>query len=238
MTISPPRSPRQNIAAQDTANTLLALNAVRVFEDRPFIYTSGWASPVYVDCRKLMSDAARRTLLMDHAAALLREKLGTSIDCIAGTETAGIPFACWLAERLNLPMVYVRKKAMGWGINAQIEGDLPVGARCLLVDDLTTDGLSKIGAALALRQAGATVRDVFVVFNYDIYPQSKQAYADHQIELHSLATWHDIFSLTKVMSYFSPERAKEIKDFLQDPMRWSVEHGGAGALPNAQERTV
>lgn len=232
------RSPRQMVAAQDTANTLLALNAVRVFEDRPFIYTSGWASPVYVDCRKLMSDASQRTLLMDHAAALLREKLGNSIDCIAGTETAGIPFACWLAERLNLPMVYVRKKAMGWGVNAQIEGDLPVGARCLLVDDLTTDGLSKIGAALALRQAGALVHDVFVVFNYDIYPQSKQAYADHQIALHSLATWQDVFSQTKAMQYFSAVNAKEIKDFLQDPMRWSIQHGGAGALPTPQGTSV
>lgn len=238
MTYTDERTPRQMIAAQDTANTLLALNAVHIFDERPFIYTSGWASPVYVDCRKLMSNAERRTLLMDHAAAMLKERLGTSIDCIAGTETAGIPFACWLAERLNLPMVYVRKKAMGWGNNAQIEGDLPIGARCLLVDDLTTDGLSKIGAALALRQAGATVRDVFVVFNYDIYPQSKQAYADHQIELHSLATWQDIFSITKSMSYFSPERAKEIKAFLEDPMQWSIDHGGAGASPGVQGKTV
>jgi len=231
MTATKERSPRQIIAAQDTANALLALNAVHVYQERPFIYTSGWASPVYVDCRKLMSDAMRRALLMDHAAALLSEAIGDQIDCIAGTETAGIPFACWIAERLNLPMVYVRKKAMGWGVNAQIEGDLPPGARCLLVDDLTTDGLSKIGAALALRQAGATVRDVFVVFNYDVYPQSMRAYADHEIRLHALATWQDIFSQSKALSYFPPERAKEIKSFLKDPMAWSVAHGGAGQFP-------
>lgn len=231
MTDTHQRSSRQATAAQDTANALLTLKAVYVCQERPFIYTSGWASPVYVDCRKLMSDAARRTLLMDHAASLLREQLGTQIDCIAGAETAGIPFACWIAERLNLPMVYVRKKAMGWGANAQIEGDLAPGARCLLVDDLTTDGLSKIGAALALRQAGATVRDVFVVFNYDIYPQSLRAYTEHEIRLHALATWQDIFSQSKALSYFPPDRAKEIKSFLQDPIAWSLAHGGAGQFP-------
>jgi orotate phosphoribosyltransferase len=231
MISKPDRTARQIMAAQDTAKTLLSLNAVRVYTDRPFIYTSGWASPVYVDCRKLMSDPVQRTLLMDHAAELLRERLGDSIDCIAGTETAGIPFACWIAERLSLPMVYVRKKAMGWGMNAQIEGDLPKGARCLLVDDLTTDGLSKVGAAVALRQAGAIVQDVFVIFNYDIYPQSKKAYSDNQIELHALATWGDIFALTKAISYFAPDRAQEIKSFLHDPIRWSLDHGGAGSLP-------
>jgi orotate phosphoribosyltransferase len=127
------RSPRQLLAAQETANALLALNAVYVYEERPFIYTSGWASPVYVDCRKLMSDASRRSNLMDHAATLLREQLGDRIDCVAGAESAGIPFACWIAERLQLPMIYVRKKAMGWGVHAQIEGDLPPGARCLFL---------------------------------------------------------------------------------------------------------
>jgi orotate phosphoribosyltransferase len=226
------RSPHQRLAAQETANALLALNAVYVYEERPFIYTSGWASPVYVDCRKLMSDAHRRSVLMDHAATLLREQLGDRIDCVAGAESAGIPFACWIAERLQLPMVYVRKKAMGWGVHAQIEGDLSPGARCLLVDDLTTDGLSKIGAALALRQAGAIVEDVFVMFNYDIYPQSVSAYDEHGLNLHALATWKDVFSLTKALSYFTDERAKEIKAFLSDPMGWSVAHGGAGRFPD------
>lgn len=228
MTTLTQRTSRQAIAAQDTANALLSLNAVHVYQDRPFIYTSGWASPVYVDCRRLMSDATQRSLVMDHAAEVLREQLSKSFDCIAGAETAGIPFACWIAERLNLPMVYVRKKAMGWGMNAQIEGDLPPGARCLLVDDLTTDGMSKIGAVLALRQAGAHVNDVFVIFNYDVYPQSQQSYAQHGIHLHALATWQDIFAQTKAIRYFPEDRAKEVKAFLKDPIHWSVMHGGAG----------
>jgi orotate phosphoribosyltransferase len=225
----PPVSP-ETIAA-DTAQALLALKAVLVYERQPFIYTTGWASPVYVDCRRLMSHPAFRRQLMDHAAALLRARLGSTIDVVAGTETAGIPFASWIADRLDLPMVYVRKRSVGWGSHAQIEGELPEDARCLLVDDLTTDGLSKIGTARALRQAGAQLRDIFVIFNYDVYPESRRVYAENGFQMHALATWNDVFSQTKALSYFAPDRAREIKAFLADPVGWSASHGGAGAAP-------
>jgi orotate phosphoribosyltransferase len=129
-------------------------------------------------------------------------------------------------------MVYVRKKSVGWGSHAQIEGDLPEGARCLLVDDLTTDGRSKIGTARALRQAGAQLSDIFVIFNYDIYPQSRQVYEEHGFTMHALATWKDVFTQTKSLSYFTPKHAKEIKDFLADPVGWSALHGGAGVVPS------
>ena len=192
------------LIAADTAQALLELHAVLVYEGRPFIYTTGWASPVYVDCHRVMSRPDLRRKLMDHAAALLRSRLSDRIDVVAGAETSGIPFAAWIAERLGLPMVYVRKKPIGWGVNAQVEGELHVGA---------------------------TVEHVFVLFNYDIYPQSRRAYAESGITLHALATWRDIFSATKALHYFEPHRAKEIKTFLGDPIAWSIEHGGAGSLP-------
>ena len=219
------------LIAAETAQALLELHAVLVYEGRPFIYTTGWASPVYIDCHGLMSRPDLRRQLMDYAARLLQSRLQGTIDVVAGAESSGIPFAAWIAERLDLPMVYVRKKAIGWGVNAQVEGELAAGARCLLVDDLTTDGMSKIGAARALRHVGATVEHVFVVFNYDIYPQSRRAYAENGITLHALATWRDIFSVTKARNYFTAERAKEIKTFLADPIEWSIAHGGAGASP-------
>jgi orotate phosphoribosyltransferase len=218
------------VTASDTVAALLALKAVMVWQDRPFIYTTGWASPVYVDCRKIMSHPSSRRLLMDHAADLLKSRLKDKINVIAGTESAGIPFASWLADRLDLPMVYVRKKAVGWGVNAQVEGDLPSHAQCLVVDYLTTDGLTKIATANALRRAGALVNDIFVVFNYDIYPQSRQAFEAHGMTLHALATWQDVFAQTKAQDYFTVEQAKEIKSFLADPIAWSARHGGADRL--------
>ena len=223
-------SERRTISS-DTVEALLLMKAVMVWRDRPFIYTTGWASPVYVDCRKIMSHPDSRRLLMDHAANLIKAGLKDKINVIAGTESAGIPFASWLADRLDLPMVYVRKKAVGWGVNAQVEGELPANARCLVVDDLTTDGLTKIGTANALRRAGASVNDIFVVFNYDIYPQSRQAFEANGMTLHALATWKDVFAQTKSRDYFTVEQAQEIKLFLSDPITWSARHGGTDKVP-------
>ena len=117
---------------------------------------------------------------MDFACAkLLRDAGFARFDAVAGGETAGIPFAAWIAERLGLPMLYVRKQPKGFGRDAQIEGALAEGARVLLVEDLTTDGGSKIRFAEALRTAGAEVAHTFVVFYYGIFPQAIDTLARH-----------------------------------------------------------
>ena len=103
-------------------------------------------------------------------------------DVVAGGETAGIPYAAWIAERLGLPMQYVSKKPKGFGRNAQIEGDVREGARTLLVEDLTTDGRSKINFCQALRNAGAIVDHVFVNFYYDIFPESKKILGELNVQ--------------------------------------------------------
>ena len=138
--------------AETTARMLLEVKAVLFFQDKPFIFTSGWASPVYIDCRKLIFYPRIRTQLVDFATATLSRDAGfEQFDVVAGGETAGIPYAAWIADRLGLPMQYVRKKPKGFGRNAQIEGDVREGARTLLVEDLTTDGRSKINFCQALR---------------------------------------------------------------------------------------
>ena len=130
--------------ARLTARMLLEIKAVHFRADEPYKLTSGLASPVYIDCRKLISYPAVRASLMDFACAkILRDAGFARFDAVAGGETAGIPFAAWIAERLALPMLYVRKKPKGFGRDAQIEGALAEGARVLLVEDLTTDGGSK-----------------------------------------------------------------------------------------------
>ena len=155
----------QAFIAETTARMLLEVKAVLFSEDKPFIFTSGWASPVYIDCRKLIFYPRVREQLVDFAESTLMRDVGyEQFDVIAGGETAGIPYAAWIAQRFNLPMQYVRKKAKGFGRNAQIEGDIREGARTLLVEDLTTDGRSKINFCKALRDAGAVVEYVFVIF--------------------------------------------------------------------------
>src|SRR3954464_900305 len=216
------------LAAEITARMLLEVEAVLFFKDKPFIFTSGWASPVYIDCRKLIFYPRIRTQLVDFATATLARDAGfEQFDVVAGGETAGISYAAWVADRLALPMQYVRKKPKGFGRNAQIEGDLRAGARTLLVRDVTTDGWSKINFVKALRDAGAIVDHVFVNFYYDIYPESKKILGDLNVRLHSLATWWDVLAVVKKGGYLEPAQIVEVEKFLREPAKWSAAHGGA-----------
>src|SRR3954465_3879222 len=216
------------LIAETTAKMLLEVKAVLFFDDKPFIFTSGWASPVYIDCRKLIFYPRIRNQLVDFATDTLEREVGfEQFDVVAGGETAGIPYAAWIADRFNLPMQYVRKKAKGFGRNAQIEGDIREGARTLLVEDLTTDGRSKINFCKALREAGAVVDHVFVNFYYDIFPESKKILGELNVGLHHLATWGDVLSVVKKGGYLPNEQVAEVEKFLHSPAQWSAAHGGA-----------
>ena len=218
--------------AEMTAQMMLEVKAVHFSQDKPFIFTSGWASPVYIDCRKLISYPRVRSALIDFATStILRDAGFEQFDTVAGGETAGIPYAAWIADRLALPMQYVRKKPKGFGRNAQIEGHIEEGARTLLVEDLTTDGRSKINFCKALREAGAVVDHVFVVFYYDIFPESKTILKDIGVRLHHLATWWDVLQVTKKGGYFEPRVIDEVERFLNGPAAWSAGHGGVSAFP-------
>jgi orotate phosphoribosyltransferase len=154
----PERTASESDAAETTARILLETEAVLFQPDNPFTFTSGRLSPVYVDCRRLISFPRARRKLMDMGAELIERRVGCeSLDAIAGGETAGIPFAAWIADRLSLPMLYVRKQAKGFGRNAQIEGELKDEARVLLVEDLASEGTSKLNFVRAIRQAGGEI---------------------------------------------------------------------------------
>src|SRR6201993_980638 len=220
------------VIAEITARMLLEVKAVLFFEDKPFIFTSGWASPVYIDCRKLIFYPRIRSQLVDFAATTLARDVGfEQFDVVAGGETAGIPYAAWISDRLGLPMQYVRKKPKGFGRNAQIEGDIREGARTLLVEDLTTDGRSKINFVSALREAGAIVEHVFVNFYYDIFPEAKQTLAELNVRLHYLATWWDVLAVVKKEGYLASAQLAEVERFLHEPAKWSAAHGGVSAFP-------
>jgi len=145
---------------------------------------------------------------------------------VAGGETAGIPFAAWIADRMMAPMAYVRKQPKGFGRNALIEGDVPEGKRTLLVEDLTTDGGSKIRFANALREAGAIVNHTFVVFFYGVFPGSFETLASMDIALHHLCTWWDVLDACRERPYFAESALSEVRRFLEDPVAWSGAHGG------------
>jgi orotate phosphoribosyltransferase len=226
----PPRRPADAEAAETTARILLETKAVLFSPEKPFTFTSGRVSPVYIDCRKLISFPRARRKLMDMGAALIERAIGhESIDAVAGGETAGIPFAAWIAERMALPMLYIRKKPKGFGRHAQIEGALSEGQRVLLVEDLASEGTSKLNFVNAIRTAGGQVSHTFVVFHYGIFPQSVASLAAEKIELHALATWWDVLAVAEGLGYFTPAQFAAVKSFLDDPENWSAPKGQAGA---------
>jgi orotate phosphoribosyltransferase len=214
-------------AAEITSRILLETKSVLFSPDKPFTFTSGRVSPVYIDCRRLISFPRARRRLMDLAADLIERAIGhESLDAVAGGETAGIPFAAWIAERLSLPMLYVRKKAKGFGRNAQIEGEMAEGARVILVEDLASEGTSKLNFVRAIRQAGGKIEHSFVIFNYDIFPESMAQLAAEGVTLHHLATWWDALGVAQALGYFSPEQFAAVKAFLENPDEWSAARGG------------
>jgi orotate phosphoribosyltransferase len=224
----------KSFIADMTAKMMLEVKAVHFSQDKPFVFTSGWASPVYIDVRKLISYPRVRSAIVDFAAATIVRDVGfEQFDTVAGGETAGIPYAAWIADRLSLPMQYVRKKPKGFGRGAQIEGHIKEGARTLLVEDLTTDGRSKVNFCKALRDAGAIVDHVFVVFYYDIFPESKKVIADIKVKLLHLATWWDVLRVVKQGGYFENRVIEEVERFLHAPAKWSAEHGGVSAFPES-----
>ena len=223
--------------AQQTARMLLEIDAIHFNADTPYKLTSGMASPVYIDCRKLISYPRIRSALMDFAVQALAQKVGyQAFDAVAGGETAGIPFAAFIAERMNLPMLYVRKKPKGFGRNAQIEGDIPFSRlhtdgtalppRVLLVEDLSTNGGSKLTFAKAMRDAGLDVQHCFVVFSYGIFKSAEQELVQQNLTLHALATWQEVLNECIAQQKFTPETLSSVQEFLNAPLDWSKSHGG------------
>lgn len=216
---------------QATANILLETECIKVCSDPPFRLTSGRLSPVYVDCRRLISFPRARAGVMDMAVDLLTSDIGyEAFDVVAGGETAGIPFAAWIAERLSLPMIYVRKEAKKVGRQAQIEGLLEAGQRVLLMEDLVTDGGSKLNFIRALRAAGARIEHCLVVFNYGVFQEADDLLKTEGVTLHWLATWDDVVTEAQRAGFFDQKTLDSVRRYLVDPAGWS-----AAAQANGQE---
>jgi orotate phosphoribosyltransferase len=217
--------PKEEIARL-TARMLLEIGAVHFNAREPYVYASGLPGPTYIDCRKLISFPRIRATLMDFlAVTVMREAGFEAFDNIAGGETAGIPFAAMVAERLALPMTYVRKKPKGYGRNARIEGVMTEGQRVLLVEDLTTDGGSKLSFVDAIRETGASCNHTAVLFYYGIFPETLKTLEGHGIALHALCTWWDVLAEARESRAFDAETLREVEEFLTSPRAWQKARG-------------
>ena len=212
------------------AEALLRTGSIQVYKDRPFVFVSGRLSPVYIDCRRVLSFTDAREAIVGQLAEKVERDVGLDhIDVIAGGETAGIPYAAFVSDRVKKPMIYVRKNPKGYGRTKQIEGVLSAGQRVLLVEDLITDGLSKVRFNIGIRAEGARITHCLCIFEYGSerlnLHEGKEVLAKHGIELHTLANWDDVLDAGLSQQHFNKEASQQILDFLKDPQNWGRKRG-------------
>jgi len=199
---------------------LLKINAFTVNTKEPFKFVSGILSPIYLDCRRLISFPEERKAIIDTAVDIVKNEIGLeNIDVIAGGETAGIPLASWLAERLNLPMIYVRKKPKGYGKQRQTEGMLKPGQRVLLFEDMMSTGGSKLNFFDGIKNDGGVMKHCLVVYEYG-YEDARKTLDERGVKLHSMSNMDSVLEIGKKIGYFKNEEIKEVKEWFKDPDKW------------------
>ncbi len=218
------------INSKKIAEQLLQTKAIMVNLDEPFVFASGTVSPVYVDCRKLLSYPGVRKMVTEGFHEILVEKIGIdNIDVIAGGETAGIPYAAFLASETNKPMIYVRKSPKGYGQDSQIEGVLKPDQKVALVEDVITDGTTKLKFNIGIRSSGAFISDCLCIFSYQSeeigLSRGKDRLKEHNINLHSLTDWDQVLGIMANKNYFQEEAIQEVRNFLKVPEQWASDKG-------------
>lgn len=211
-----------NPKAARVAEILLKIEAVHFRPHQPFILASGKPSPVYVDCRRLISFPKERdfiiSLLTDMIVQL--QCRDEPFDCVAGGETAGIPYAAFVANSLGLPMSYIRKKPKGYGRNAQIEGIIERKSNVLLIEDLATDGGSKLRFMQVIKKVGAKCNHATVILGYGIFPQKEQQLLKSGLHLHRLCCLKDVFNSALDMGRITARESKSVAKFIDNPENW------------------
>ena len=195
------------------ANLLLSIGCVNINFKKQFTLTSGKKSPVYIDCRKLISFPKERELIINEMSKQIKSKYKENSTIIAGGETAGIPYSSFLCQKMKHPMIYIRKSPKGFGKGKLIEGEFKKNTQSILVEDMATDGGSKLHFIKALRQNKLKVKDIYVVFYYGIYPKAKKNISKMKVNLNYLTSWRDILTISP--NYISDKDYDNLKNYLE-----------------------
>jgi len=202
------------------AEILLKIDAFSVNLEQPFKFVSGFLSPIYTDCRKLISFPKERKIVIDTVAEIVKKEIGLkNVDVIAGGETAGIPLASWLSDRLNLPMIYVRKEPKGYGKQKQTEGVLKQGQRVLLFEDMMSTGGSKVNFFNGIKNDGGIIEHCLVIYEYG-FEEARKTLAENEVTLHSMTDLNSILKVAEKIEYFNKEEISEIKEWFENPEKW------------------
>ena len=207
------------------ADILLDIGAVTLSPAKPYRYVSGILSPIYTDCRLLMSRVKEREKIVDAYEKVLREEIGLeNVDCLAAVASSGIPHAAWLADRIKKPMVYVRKEEKDHGKQNLIEGKLEKGARVVVIEDLVSQGGSSLSAVKSVKAAGAKPTHCVVIFTYQM-PKSVEGFREEGVELIPLTDITTLVKRATAKKIISKEQEGMVLEWTQDTAGWGKKKG-------------
>ena len=206
----------------DVARVLLEAGAVVLRPQQPFQFASGLWSPIYCDNRLLLGQVAARSLVVEALAALIQKEI-VAVEVIAGTATAGIPWAAWVAAELQLPMIYVRSGAKAYGRSQQVEGGLHNRQKVVLIEDLVSTGGSALQAVEALRELDASVADCCAIFSYGM-TESQTRFGAAGMRLLPLTDLPTLLDVATKEEYILPQQRAAVERWASDPHTWSEQH--------------
>lgn len=206
--------------AQHIAASLLDIEAVALRPQQPFTWTSGLKSPIYCDNRLTMSHPAIREAIADGFAALIQEKFPDA-EVVAGTATAGIPHAAWVAQKLGLPMIYIRDKAKGHGKENLIEGTVKPGQKVIVIEDLISTGGSSLKAAVAVKEAGAVALGVLAIFSYQL-DKATDAFQAADMPLYTLSNYSTLLEVALEKGKIKQEDMDLLRSWRSNPAAFGV----------------
>ncbi|MFW5820628.1 MAG: orotate phosphoribosyltransferase [Bacteroidota bacterium] len=202
----------------EIARLLLQSNAIKLEPTNPFTWASGWKSPIYCDNRKTLSFPATRNMIRDEFIRLIKREYGIP-EVIAGVATGGIAQAALVADRLELPMVYVRSSAKSHGLENLIEGVLEPGQKVVVIEDLISTGGSSLKAVEAIRAAGAEVIGMLAIFSYG-FTAAKLNFEEHNCKLFTLSNYESLLETALDDGSINNSQLKVLKEWRMDPEKW------------------
>ncbi len=204
---------------EQVAKYLLDIEAVTLRPEEPFTWSSGLRSPIYCDNRLIISYPEIRSDIASFFVERIQEHY-PEVDVIAGTATAGIPHAALIADRLNLPMVYVRSKPKAHGTGSQIEGRIRPGDKVVIIEDLISTGGSALNAMNALLESGAEVLGCAAIFTYELQ-KGKEALSEAGLNVQTITDFSTLVNVAVNDRRITDDSIVHLKEWCKDPVAWS-----------------
>tara|TARA_B100000073_G_scaffold67690_1_gene50059 strand:+ start:427 stop:1071 length:645 start_codon:yes stop_codon:yes gene_type:complete len=212
-------NPNQTKYKSETAELLLKLKAIKLQPNDPFTWASGWKSPIYCDNRIILSNIGCRNKIANYFSQLITEKY-KDVDVIAGVATGAIGIGILVAEKLNLPFIYVRPQAKKHGRQNQIEGEVSKGKKIVVIEDLISTGKSSLNAVKALREAELDVLGMIAIFTYD-FEISKNNFLKDSVKLNTLSNYSELLKKAVEINYVSKKDIETLEKWNKSPESWS-----------------